>query len=48
MRHGGATQIMRGDRNHILVRPDGYIAEFSAKEVLTYCGHDVDHVEAAR
>lgn len=48
MRHGGATQIMRSDRNHILVRPDGYIAEITSKEVPLYHGHEVVQVEAAR
>lgn len=35
MRHGGATQIMRSNRKHILVRPDAYIAEIGSKEVST-------------
>lgn len=48
MRHGGATQIMRSNRKHILVRPDGYIAEITAKEMPTYYGYDVVHVELTR
>lgn len=48
MRHGGATQIMRRDRKHVLVRPDGYIAEITSKQTSDYYGHDVVRVEAAR
>lgn len=48
MRHGHATQVMRPDRNHLLVRPDGYVAEITSAEVPTYHGHDVVPVEAAR
>lgn len=47
MRHGNATQIMRADRNHLLVRPDGYIAEITTATVSSYHGHDVVPVEAA-
>jgi len=48
MRHGGATQIMRSNRKHILVRPDAYIAEIGSKEVSTYYGHEVVKVDASR
>jgi hypothetical protein len=48
MRHGGATQIMRANRKHILVRPDGYVAEITSAEVSWYHGHEVVPVEAAR
>lgn len=48
MRHGGATQIMRANRKHVLVRPDAYIAEITSKEVSSYFGHDVVHVDASR
>jgi len=48
MRHGGATQIMRADGDHILVRPDGYIAELGRSEIASYHGHDVVHVPAIR
>eukprot|EP01030_Chromulinospumella_sphaerica_P011279 gene11279-11082_t len=48
MRHGTAIQIMRADRNHLLVRPDGYLAEITAAEVSSYHGHEVVPVEAAR
>jgi len=46
MRHGGATQIMSADGDHVLVRPDGYIAEVGRVEVASYHGHDVVHVPA--
>ncbi len=48
MRHGGATQVMRANRQHVLVRPDGYVAEITAREVAAYHGHAVVRVEAAR
>lgn len=48
LRHGGAIQIMQANRKHILVRPDGYIAEITATEVPTYYGHEVVHVEIAQ
>ncbi|MEJ5127385.1 FAD-dependent monooxygenase [Comamonas sp. MYb21] len=48
MRHGGATQLMRPDLNHVLIRPDGYVAEVTAKSVRSYHGHEVVQVEAAR
>lgn len=44
MRHGGATRIMRPTGGHILIRPDGHIAEFGRAETATYFGHDVLHV----
>lgn len=44
MRHGGATRIMRATGDHILIRPDGYIAEFGGAETATYFGHDVHEV----
>ena len=48
LRHGGATQIMHPDRRHILVRPDGYVAEITGRTVDDYHGHPVVQVEAAR
>jgi len=48
MRHGGAVQLMRPDRNHVLIRPDGYVAEFTKEVVRSYYGHNVVQVEAAR
>ncbi|WP_170211092.1 FAD-dependent monooxygenase [Neokomagataea tanensis] len=45
MQHGGATQIMRPNRDHILIRPDGYIAEFVSREVNLYYGHNVVKVD---
>ncbi len=47
MRHGGATQVMRPKRDHILVRPDGYVAEIVDKEITNYFGYGVVQVEAA-
>ena len=46
MRHGGATQIMRPAADHILVRPDAYIAGFGKVEESWYHGHMVTRVEA--
>ncbi|QDK97045.1 hypothetical protein FM020_03720 [Acinetobacter tandoii] len=45
LRCGAPIQIMKADRNHILVRPDGYIAEINQTEVSNYKGLDVIHVE---
>lgn len=48
MRHAGATQIMRPNGNHILVRPDGYIAEVGRTEHSSYYGLEVVQVVATR
>lgn len=48
MRHGGATQVMRADGDHILVRPDGYIAALGGSEIASYHGHNVVQVRAVR
>lgn len=41
MRHGGATQVVRRNGHHVLVRPDGYIAEFTEVPVKAYHGLEV-------
>lgn len=48
MRHGGATLIMRATGDHVLIRPDGYIAEFCGSEAATYFGHEVLHVHGIK
>ncbi|MFZ5668044.1 MAG: FAD-dependent monooxygenase [Pseudomonadota bacterium] len=48
LRHGGATQVMRANRRHILIRPDGYVADVTDRAVASYFGHTVVQVEAVR
>lgn len=46
MRHGGATQVISGKGDNILIRPDAYIAEVGGPEVGSYYGHDVLHIHS--
>jgi hypothetical protein len=48
MRHGGATLLKRSAGPSVLIRPDGYIAEFTDKPVSDYFGVEVIEVKAAR
>lgn len=41
MRHGGATQILQHDGRHILVRPDGYVAQIGDAVRADYFGMPV-------
>lgn len=45
MRHGGATQIMQRDGRHILVRPDGYIAQVCGPVRTNYFGMKILTIE---
>ncbi|MDB5429985.1 MAG: putative monooxygenase [Caulobacter sp.] len=45
LRHTGATQLMRRDRRHVLVRPDGYVAQITDTKVMEYAGEAVRHVD---
>lgn len=45
MRHDGATQVMNRDGQHILLRPDGYIADISGIAQRDYFGLPVVAVE---
>jgi 2-polyprenyl-6-methoxyphenol hydroxylase-like FAD-dependent oxidoreductase len=45
LRHTGATQLMRRDGNHVLVRPDGYVAQITDARAMDYAGEAVRHVE---
>lgn len=44
MRDGNALKISRSNAPDILVRPDGYIAEFTDEDILTYHGFEVRQV----
>ena len=48
MRHGGATLLKRSARPNVLIRPDGYIAEFTDKSVADFFGLEVIEIKAAR
>ena len=48
MRHGGATLLKRSAGPNVLIRPDGYIAEFTDKSVSDYFGLEVIEIRAAR
>ena len=45
LRHTGATQLIRRNAPHILVRPDAYVAEIGRREVDRYYGEAVRKVE---
>jgi 2-polyprenyl-6-methoxyphenol hydroxylase-like FAD-dependent oxidoreductase len=48
MRHGGATLLKRSAGPNVLIRPDGYIAEFTDKPISDYFGLEVIEIKAAR
>jgi hypothetical protein len=48
MRHGGATLLKRSTGPNVLIRPDGYIAEFTDKPVSDYFGLEVIEIKSAR
>ena len=45
LRHTGATQLIRRNAAHILIRPDAYVAEIGKREVDHYYGEAVRKVE---
>jgi 2-polyprenyl-6-methoxyphenol hydroxylase-like FAD-dependent oxidoreductase len=45
LRHTGATQLIRRNAPHILIRPDAYVAEISRREADSYYGEQVRKVE---
>jgi len=45
LRHTGATQLIRRNAVHILIRPDAYVAEIGKREVDHYYGEAVRKVE---
>lgn len=45
LRHTGATQLIRRNAPHILIRPDAYVAEIGPREVDSYYGEAVRKVE---
>lgn len=45
LRHTGATQLIRRNAPHILIRPDAYVAEIGRREVNSYFGEAVRKVE---
>lgn len=45
LRHTGATQLIRRNAPHILIRPDAYVAEIGSREVVSYYGEAVRKVE---
>jgi 2-polyprenyl-6-methoxyphenol hydroxylase-like FAD-dependent oxidoreductase len=45
LRHTGATQLIRRNAPHILIRPDAYVAEIGRREVGSYFGDAVHKVE---
>lgn len=45
LRHTGATQLVRRNSPHILIRPDAYVAEIGRREVASYFGEAVRKVE---
>jgi hypothetical protein len=44
LRHTGATQLIRRNAPHVLIRPDAYIAEIGKREVGSYYGEPVRQV----
>jgi hypothetical protein len=45
LRNGNATQLLRRNAPHILVRPDAYVSEISRRELKIFYGEPIVKVE---